>query len=262
SELVDAALHTVSKVLLEGIVLVVVILFLFLGDLRSSVIVIATLILTPLLTFVVMNYLGLSANLMSLGGLAIAIGLMVDGSVVVVENTFSKLGHQRSESRIQAVHNAVLEVGTPVIFGIGIIILVFLPLMTLQGMEGKMFSPLAFTIAIALGISLILSLTLSPVLSSYLLKGGSEHETPFLRWLKAPYLKVLNWAFHHPKVVITSSIVAFAGAMMLVPLLGTSFIPELQEGTISPNMDRVPNIALDESIKMEMEAIHKIRKLK
>src|SRR5215831_13877371 len=129
SQLVDAALHTVTEVLEEGIVLVVIVLFLFLGDLRSSLIVIATLILTPLLTFLVMNRWGMSANLMSLGGLAIAIGLMVDGSVVVVENTFSRLGHHRSESRIQAVLHAVLEVGTPVIFGVGIIILVFLPLM-------------------------------------------------------------------------------------------------------------------------------------
>ncbi len=153
SELVDAALHTVSKVLMEGVVLVVVILFLFLGDLRSSVIVIATLVLTPALTFLVMNATGMSANLMSLGGLAIAIGLMVDGSVVVVENVFAKLGHSQG-SKATIVYQAVREVATPVIFGICIIILVFLPLMTLEGMEGKMFAPLAYTIAIALGISL------------------------------------------------------------------------------------------------------------
>ena len=261
SELVDAAVATVEEVLLEGIALVVVVLFLFLGDFRSSIIVIATLVLTPLLTFMVMNQMGMSANLMSLGGLAIAIGLMVDGSVVVVENTFSKLGHHKSESRINTVRNAVLEVGTPVIFGIGIIILVFLPLMTLEGMEGKMFSPLAFTIAIALGISLVLSLTLSPVLSSYLLKGGSEHDTFLVRWLKRPYLAILRWALSHPVITIGGSLAMFAGVLMLFPYLGTSFIPELKEGTISPNMDRVPNIALDESLKMEMEAIRKIRKL-
>lgn len=261
SELVDAAVATVEEVLLEGIALVVIVLFLFLGDLRSSIIVIATLVLTPLLTFMVMNYLGMSANLMSLGGLAIAIGLMVDGSVVVVENTFAKLGHHKSESRMNSIHNAVLEVATPVIFGIGIIILVFLPLMTLEGMEGKMFSPLAFTIAIALGISLILSLTLSPVLSSYLLKGGSEHDTFLVRWLKRPYLAILRWAIKHPVVTVGGAVAMFVGVLMLFPYLGTSFIPELKEGTISPNMDRVPNIALDESLKMEMEAIRKIRRL-
>ena len=261
SELVDAALWTVEEVLLEGIALVVVVLFIFLGDLRSSLVVIATLVLTPLLTFLVMNSLGLSANLMSLGGLAIAIGLMVDGSVVVVENTFAKLGHHRSESRMQSVHNAVLEVGTPVIFGIGVIILVFLPLMTLEGMEGKMFSPLAFTIAIALGISLVLSLTLTPVLSSYLLKGGAEHDTKVVQWMKRPYLWLLHGALAKPKATIATAVLFFVGAIMLFPYLGTSFIPELKEGTISPNMDRVPNISLDESIKMEMEAMRTLRKL-
>jgi cobalt-zinc-cadmium resistance protein CzcA len=258
SELVDAALHTVTKVLEEGVVLVIVILFLFLGDIRSSLIVIATLVLTPVLTFLVMNRYGMSANLMSLGGLAIAIGLLVDGSVVVVENVFSRLGHSRGDC-VRVVYDAVLEVGTPVIFGICIIILVFLPLMTLEGMEGKMFAPLAYTIAIALGISLVLSLTLSPVLSAYVLKGGGEHETLFVRLLKKPYTMVLRWATHNEKKTIALALMGFAGAISLFPYLGTSFIPELKEGTISPNMDRVPNISLDESVKMEMEAMNLLR---
>ncbi|MCC7236952.1 MAG: efflux RND transporter permease subunit [Bryobacterales bacterium] len=261
SLLVDAALETVSKVLLEGIVLVVIILFLYLGDLRSSIIVIATLILTPALTFVVMNHYGMSANLMSLGGLAIAIGLMVDGSVVVVENVFARMSHNPKADRIKVTLEAVLEVATPVVFGICIIILVFLPLMTLEGMEGKMFAPLAYTIAIALAISLLLSLTLSPVLSSYLLKAGSEEDTLFVRLLKRPYIATLRWAIHNQKKVILASLAVFAATVSLFPLLGTSFIPELKEGTISPNMDRVPNISLDESIRMEMEAIKKVRKV-
>ena len=262
SELVDAALATVTRVLMEGIVLVVVILFLYLGDLRSSLIVIATLVLTPALTFVVMNQYGLSANLMSLGGLAIAIGLMVDGSVVVVENVFSRLAHDRSgRSKAGLVYDAVMEVGTPVIFGICIIILVFLPLMTLEGMEGKMFAPLAYTIAIALGISLVLSLTVTPVLSVYFLRGGNEHDTWFVKALKWPYVRLLDWATHHPGKTVGVSLAVFVAAMSLFPYLGTSFIPELKEGTISPNMDRVPNIALDESIKMEAEAMLQLRKL-
>jgi heavy metal efflux system protein len=166
SQLVDAAIHTVTEVLGEGIVLVIIILFL--GDVRSSLIVCATLILTPLLTFLIMNKIGLSANLMSLGGLAIAIGLMVDGSVVVVENVFSRLSHAHHTGhdptsmgdRLKLTLAAVAEVANPVVFGVTIIIVVFLPLMTLEGMEGKMFSPLANTVAIALGISLILSLTI------------------------------------------------------------------------------------------------------
>ena len=171
SVLVDAAIHTVAEVLGEGILFVVVVLVLFLGDIRSSLVVCATLVLTPLLTFLVMNEIGLSANLMSLGGLAIAIGLMVDGSVVVVENVFASLSHamhQRggpitAKEKMSLVMAAVQEVATPVLFGVAIIILVFLPLMTLEGMEGKMFAPLAYTIAIALAISLVISLTITPV---------------------------------------------------------------------------------------------------
>ncbi len=262
SELVDAAIATVTKVLREGVILVVIVLFLFLGDLRSSLIVIATLVLTPALTFFVMNRYDMSANLMSLGGLAIAIGLMVDGSVVVVENVFSRLGEKRGRNRLRVVHEAVMEVGTPVIFGICIIILVFLPLMTLEGMEGKMFAPLAYTIAIALAVSLVLSLTLSPVLSLLFLKGGNEHDTLFVRLLRKPYSFILDRATRHAFITLAIALAGFAGAASLFPLLGTSFIPELQEGTISPNMDRVPNIALDESIQMEAKAMEELRKIK
>ena len=258
SELVDAALNTVTKVLIEGIVLVIVILFLFLGDVRSSLIVVATLILTPLITFMAMNYYGISANLMSLGGLAIAIGLMVDGSVVVVENTFHHLGHRKGESKARVVFEAAAEVATPVLFGVGIIILVFLPLMTLEGMEGKMFGPLAYTIAIALFVSLVLSLTLSPVLCSYLLKGGSGEDTRFIQFIKRPYTSVLNWALVNEKKTITGAVAVFVGALLLVPFLGTSFIPEMKEGSIVPGILRVPNISLEESVKMESQAMKTI----
>ena len=260
SELVDAALWTVTKVLLEGVVLVVIVLFLFLGDVRSSLIVVATLVLTPLLTFMVMNRLGISANLMSLGGLAIAIGLMVDGSVVVVENAYARLGraNELGETKVRGILNAVQEVATPVIFGVGIIILVFLPLMTLQGMEGKMFAPLAYTIAIALAISLVLSMTLSPVLSSYLLKPpttGGDHDTRLIAALKSRYLRLLAWALSHSKRTVAAAVAAFALAAGLLPLLGTAFIPEMREGSVVPGIARVPNISLDESIRMEMQAM-------
>ncbi|KUE90720.1 cytochrome C peroxidase [Cupriavidus necator] len=255
SELVDSALWTVTKVLLEGVVLVVIVLFLFLGDVRSSVIVLATLVLTPLLTFMVMNEVGLSANLMSLGGLAIAIGLMVDGSVVVVENAFERLGHKEPGlTKTEILVKAVQEVATPVIVGVGIIILVFLPLMTLSGMEGKMFAPLAFTISIALAISLFLSLTLSPVLSSYLLKGGAEHDTHVIAFMKRHYLRLLHWALGNSRKTVICAVAAFVATVAIVPLLGTSFIPEMKEGSIVPAIDRVPNISLEESIKLEKEA--------
>ncbi len=273
SELVDAALATVVKVLLEGVALVVVVLLLFLGDIRSSLVVVATLVLTPLLTFLVMNRIGLSANLMSLGGLAIAIGLMVDGSVVVVENAFAHLARaaRTGASRTATMVEAVTEVATPVVFGVGVIILVFLPLMTLQGMEGKMFAPLAITIAIALFISLILSLTLTPVLSAYLLKvkphhGASAdghsaqddeeaHDTWLIRKMKRPYLKMLDWAVSHARSTFGIAVAALAASLMLLPFLGTAFIPEMKEGSVVPGINRVPNISLEESIRMEMEAM-------
>ncbi|UOA08246.1 efflux RND transporter permease subunit [Methylobacter sp. S3L5C] len=262
SELVDASLHTVTKVLLEGIALVVVTLLLFLGDIRSSVIVVSTLVVTPLATFIVMNQLGISANLMSLGGLAIAIGLIVDGSVVVVENAFSLLTERKgsTKSRVKVVMEAAEEVATPVLFGVGIIVLVFLPLMTLEGMEGKMFAPLAYTIAIALLISLFLSLTLTPVLCSFLLQGqeGTEHDTRIIAFMKKPYLKLLDLSLQKGKTVVLVATSLFVGALVLLPLLGSAFIPEMKEGSIVPAITRMPNISLEESIKMEMDAMRMV----
>jgi len=258
--LVNAAMLNVAKVLIEGIILVVIVLFVFLGDVRSSLIVVATLILTPLLTFLTMNHYGISANLMSLGGLAIAIGIMVDGSVVVVENTFAKLGERlkNGESKNRIVLEAAAEVGTPVLFGVGIIILVFMPLLGLEGMEGKMFGPLAMTIAIALTISLILSFTLSPVMCSYLLKGGAEHDTKLVSKLKTPYMKWLNWCLENPSLVVKRAVIALGVSLFGFVLLGKSFIPVMQEGSITPVIVRAPNISLEESIKLEFEALKRI----
>ncbi|MFN4004778.1 MAG: efflux RND transporter permease subunit [Hylemonella sp.] len=261
SELVNTAMLTVAKVLAEGIILVVIILFVFLGDVRSSIIVVATLVLTPLLTFLVMNRIGLSANLMSLGGLAIAIGLMVDGAVVVVENAFARLGDPANagKSKPRVILEAASEVGKPVLYGVGIIILVFLPLLSLQGMEGKMFAPLALTIAIALTISLVLSFTMSPVLCSYILKGGAEHDTWLLRVMKRPYLRMLHWAMDQPKKVLAGAMVALTASFALIPFLGTAFIPTMQEGSITPVIVRVPKISIEESIKLETEAMKAIK---
>lgn len=258
STLVDAAIWTVAKVLLEGIALVILVLLVFLGDVRSSLIVVATLVITPLATFLIMNQLHLSANLMSLGGLAIAIGMMVDGSVVVVENAFSHLGEIGSvdaNSRGRTLLRATREVGTPVLFGVGIIGLVFLPLMTLEGIEGKLFAPLAYTIAIALFISLIVSLTLSPVLCSYLLKGGHEQDTWVIRVMKAPYRTLLERAYRAPFKVLGLAFGGLLGALALLPFLGSAFVPEMMEGSIVPGINRVPSMSLQESIDLESEAM-------
>ncbi len=257
TDLVDAALWTVGKVLIEGIFLVVLVLFVFLGDVRSSLIVVATLVIAPLSTFILMNRYGISANLMSLGGLAIAIGLMVDATVVVVENVFHKLGQSGASmgERVRTVLAATTEVATPTIFGIAIIILVFLPLMTLQGIEGKMFAPLALTIAIALAVSLLVSLFLSPVLCSYFLKGGADHDTRLIAWLKRHYLRLLDLATARQRATLAVAIGLLLGSLALFPLLGKSFMPVMKEGALTPQINRVPSISLDESIRMEMDAM-------
>ena len=256
TELVDASLWMVGKVLMEGVILVVIVLLVFLGDVRSSLVVVATLVITPLATFMVMNRIGLSANLMSLGGLAIAIGLMVDGTVVVVENVFHKLGTAGSgmAERSRVVLEATLEVAKPTIYGISIIILVFLPLMTLTGMEGKMFGPLAMTIAIALAVSLAVSMFLSPALCFYILKGGNDHDTRPIAWMKRHYLALLHAALASEKKTVAAAVALLLGSFMLVPLLGKSFIPTMNEGSIVPQIIRAPNISMDESIEIEMQA--------
>jgi cobalt-zinc-cadmium resistance protein CzcA len=257
TELVDAALYTMVKVLLEAIVFVIVILVVFLGDIRSSLIVVATLLLTPLFTFMVMNEYGISANLMSLGGLVIAIGLMVDGSVVVVENTFKRLGEARDsgENRLRVVLRAAGEVGVPVVFGVGIIIVVFMPLLTLTDMEGKMFGPLAQVIGIALAISLVLSLTLTPILASYMLKGGADHDTFVIRMIKPGYLRMLDWSVGHEKSVVAIAVGLLLAAGAAFPFLGTAFVPVMQEGSVTPQIVRVPSVSLEESMSTEFEAM-------
>ena len=260
TELVDAALWTIAKVLIEGIILVVVVLFIFLGDVRSSLIVVATLIIAPLTTFILMNRYGLSANLMSLGGLAIAIGLMVDATVVVVENIFHRLGTKKVSglARLRLVRDATMEVATPTVFGIAIIILVFLPLMTLQGIEGKLFAPLALTIAIALGAALLVSLTLSPVLCSYILKGGSEHDTWVIAKLKGGYLGLLDRSLAKRRLTVMVAVLLLLGSIALFPFLGKSFMPTMKEGALTPQINRVPSISLQESVTMEMAAMRSI----
>jgi heavy metal efflux system protein len=252
-ELITEALNTVYKSLGEGVVLVVVVLFLFLGNIRSALIVVGTLVLAPLATFIVMGQIGLTANLMSLGGLAIAIGMIVDGSVVVVENVYRHLSHHSAATmpRLQLVTTAVKEVGQPVVFGILIIILVFFPLLSLHGMEGKMFKPLAYTIMIALLVSLLLSLTLSPVLCSLVLRQGSEEDPWIVRMAKAIYAPTLQWALGHRTVVLTMAIGALIGALALVPSLGTEFIPILNEGSVTPQTIRLPSVSLPASIEIE-----------
>ena len=254
-ELISAALKTVYKALAEGILLVVIVLFVFLGDTRSALIVAATLTVTPLVTFFVMDRFDLTANLMSLGGLTIAIGMMVDASVVVVENIHRHLSDPRHQGlpRQSLILNAAREVARPVVFGILIIIIVFMPILSFQGMEGKMFKPMAYTIMIALMASLILSITLSPVLCFLTLRVGHGSDPLALRWAKRVYSPMLRWALGHRMVVLTTTGLMLAGSIALFPFLGSEFVPILNEGTMAPLTIRLPSISLEQSIKIERE---------
>ena len=249
--LVERAVGTVSKALAEAIALVLVLLLLFLGNLRAALVVALILPLSALATFVLMHQWGLSANLMSLGGLAIAIGMLVDAAVVVVENIEARPA-EPGTPRLHQLYRATSEVATPVGAGIVIIMIVFLPLLTLQGLEGKLFTPVALTIVFALGASLLLSLTVIPVLASLLLRPG-HHASPWLvRKLEAGYAPLLDKALAHPRWVVAGALLALAGALALFPFIGKSFMPQLDEGDIIVQVEKLPSISLEQSAATDM----------
>ncbi|MDB4308090.1 CusA/CzcA family heavy metal efflux RND transporter [Gammaproteobacteria bacterium] len=252
--LVDRAVGTVSKALAEAIVLVFILLVLFLGDLRSALTVALILPLAALVTFILMYTFGLSANLMSLGGLAIAIGMLVDAAVVVVENVVSSLAqHQRRGKlpRLHLVYRSVKEVAVPVTSGILIIIIVFLPLLTLQGLEGKLFVPVALTIVFALSASLALSLTVIPVIASYLLRTASHEEPWLMRRLSGFYLPVLDWSLRHTRIVVGVALALLIMAGALYTQVGKAFMPTMDEGDLIVQLEKLPSINLDKSIELD-----------
>ena len=261
TDLVKNAVHTVTKALEEGAVFVLLVLVLLLADLRSALIVTLILPLSALFAFIMMRAFGMSANLMSLGGLAIGIGMMVDGAVVMVENIHRHLTRPPADpgapraSKVETVLYAAKEVGRPIVFGIVIIIVVFLPLFTLEGFEGKMFAPLAFSISFALLGSLVLSLTVVPMLCTFLLKQKVHERDAFhIRWMKAAYLKLLVPCVKHPWRVMVPSLLSLIGALALVPLIGTEFLPVLDEGSIGVQTFRIPSISLTQSLEMQTKA--------
>ncbi|OYZ62171.1 MAG: CusA/CzcA family heavy metal efflux RND transporter [Gallionellales bacterium 24-53-125] len=257
SELVDAAVWTVEKALGEAVVLVLLVLVVLLGNLRAALTVALILPLTVLATFILMRIFGVSANLMSLGGLAIAIGILVDAAVVVVENIHMQLSHAPpGVSRLHLVYRATLEVATPVISGVLIIIMVFLPLFSLTGLEGKMFTPLAVTIAFALLASLLLSLTVIPVLASFLMRGGAHGDDWILAQLKRVYLPVMRWALAHRGVAVSLAIAALGIALALFPLIGREFLPVMDEGTTVVIIEKPSSVSLERSLAMDTP-IHK-----
>lgn len=252
--LVGQAVHTVTKALLEAIALVVVLLILFLGDLRASLTVAFALPMAALITFILMHAFGMSANLMSLGGLAIAIGMLVDGAVVVVENIITQLADRHKAERLPRLHliyRASREVAAPVTSGILIIIIVFLPLLTLQGLEGKLFGPVAITIVFALSSSLLLSLTVIPVLASFLIKQVS-HEDPWLpRQLLKLYQPMLAWCLENSKTIFIAAGILLALTLLVFTRIGSTFMPTMDEGDIIVQLEKLPSITLQESVALD-----------
>lgn len=245
SEIVSRSIHTVTETLAQGAVLVVIVLFLLLRSLRGALIVIVALPLSLLLTFILMKVLRLDANLMSLGGLAISIGMIIDATIIQVENVQRHLGHVRPGThKLATVLHAVLEVRKPSIFGELIIALTFVPIITLKGMEGKMFSPLAFTVAIALFASLFLSILVIPVLCALVLRQGEEKESLLLRWIRTLYLPLLHGAMRHRATVVVLAAGAVAAALFAAPHLGTEFVPIMDEGAFDMDVQFVPGTSL------------------
>jgi cobalt-zinc-cadmium resistance protein CzcA len=240
TELVEMAVKTAENALVEGSVLVAIILFLFLGEIRSAVVVIIALPLAMLISFILMQQWGLSANLMSLAGLAVGIGMMVDGAVVMVENGFRLLSHKagKTVNKTHVILEAAREVINPTAFAILIIIVVFLPLFSLTGLEGKLFKPM------------VLTMTLVPVMSALILKPKEEKDTFIVRWAKKLYLPLLDWALENKKKVFSGAGVLLVASLALIPFLGKEFMPTLQEGGIMFRVTSIPSTSLDESIRI------------
>lgn len=259
SALVDRAIYTVSKALVEAVILVVLVLLLFLGNIRAAVTVALILPLSALMTFILMNLYGLSANLMSLGGLAIAVGMLVDAAVVVVENIVTTQEKDRAGlPKLHLIYRALQEVMVPVVSGILIIMTVFLPLLTLEGLEGKLFVPVALTIIFALGSSLLLSLTVIPTLASFIL-GKPSHQEPWLiRKLTGVYRPALMWSLAHDKLVIGLAVGALAFAGFVYTQVGKTFMPQMDEGNIILQVEKIPSIGLKETVRMDLRIQKKL----
>jgi len=262
TELVRKTIKTVTKNLTEGAILVIAILFIILGNLRAGLIVASAIPLSMLIAFTGMNYFGISGNLMSLG--ALDFGLIVDGAVVMIENIVRHQSERRTKHAMQEtgtgaksrenIVGVILESGRevvrPIVFAVGIIIIVYLPILTLKGVEGKMFIPMALTVIFALIGSLILALTLMPVLASYFLrKTTDEKETFIIRKTKKYYLPLVRKTIKRPKRTAAIAVVIFLLTLIVVPFMGAEFIPRLDEGAIALQAWRLPSVSLEESIR-------------
>ncbi|EMH38517.1 heavy metal efflux pump, CzcA family [Helicobacter pylori GAM83Bi] len=247
SEFTQKAIATVSKTLIEAIVLIIITLFLFLGNLRASVAVGVILPLSLSVAFIFIKLNNLTLNLMSLGGLIIAIGMLIDSAVVVVENAFEKLSANTKTTKLHAIYRSCKEIAVSVVSGVVIIIVFFVPILTLQGLEGKMFRPLAQSIVYALLGTLVLSITIIPVVSSLVLKATPHSETFLTRFLNRIYAPLLEFFVRNPKKVILGAFVFLIASLSLFPFVGKNFMPTLDEGDVVLSVETTPSISLDQS---------------
>ncbi len=250
TSLIEACIRTVVDALLEGGIFVIIVLFLFVAELRTALVVLVSLPLTFLVTFIVMGRAGLTSNLMSLGGLAFSVGMVVDASIVVVENVRRHLAHRHDAPKRRVVAEAVQEVARPVAFSVLVIAVILVPLYALQGVEGKMFAPLASTMLIALLVSLAVALLVIPVLSDLALLQAPEKEFRFVRRIHAGYLSLLDKALARPRRTFALATAVLVGAGGLIPFVGTEFMPALDEGAIAINVVRLPNASLQGSVEV------------
>lgn len=251
SALVDRTIHTVATNLIEGGMLVILVLLLMLGNWRAALIVAVTIPMSMMFSFMGMKAMGITANIMSLG--AVDFGMIVDGSIVMVENSLRRLAHNEDEqvSNFQIIQESVREMARPILFGVLIITVVYMPILSLQGMEYKMFSPMVFTVCFALLGSLLMALTLIPVLCSLLLRGKvKEWESFILKATKSPYLSILEWCLNHRMVTVVVAMTMLITTLVSLPFLGTEFVPRLEEGNIIIETRNPPSISLPEAVKV------------
>ncbi|KNE05942.1 cytochrome C peroxidase [Helicobacter pylori] len=260
SEFTQKAIATVSKTLIEAVVLIIITLFLFLGNLRASVAVGVILPLSLSVAFIFIKLSDLTLNLMSLGGLVIAIGMLIDSAVVVVENAFEKLSANTKTTKLHAIYRSCKEIAVSVVSGVVIIIVFFVPILTLQGLEGKMFRPLAQSIVYALLGTLVLSITIIPVVSSLVLKATPHSETFLTRFLNRIYAPLLEFFVRNPKKVILGAFVFLVASLSLFPFVGKNFMPALDEGDVVLSVETTPSISLDQSRDLMLNIESAIKK--
>ncbi|QEF32983.1 efflux RND transporter permease subunit [Helicobacter pylori] len=260
SEFTQKAIATVSKTLIEAVVLIIITLFLFLGNLRASVAVGVILPLSLSVAFIFIKLNNLTLNLMSLGGLVIAIGMLIDSAVVVVENAFEKLSANTKTTKLHAIYRSCKEIAVSVVSGVVIIIVFFVPILTLQGLEGKMFRPLAQSIVYALLGTLVLSITIIPVVSSLVLKATPHSETFLTRFLNRIYAPLLEFFVRNPKKVILGAFVFLIASLSLFPFVGKNFMPALDEGDVVLSVETTPSISLDQSKDLMLNIESAIKK--